>query len=133
MTFNLRRLAVLGLIASALALVPTAAVPAAPVRSSLSLDQVAPHHGDTVTFTSSPQVDVAPDWPWIEVWCFQGNQLVYAAGAQYYFTTPLADSFTLSSGLWDASPGEAACTATLYVRPNNKPKALASVSFTALA
>lgn len=116
----MKKILVLLVMLAALLLVLVPAASAEKMSGTITLDQAAPAHGDTVTFTVTTS---GVDRAYLIVNCYQDGAWVLAGQG-----IP-SSSFTLASGWWTSGPGE--CTATIgSLNPDaTRYRKLASVDF----
>lgn len=89
-----------------------------------------PHYGDRVTF--DVQVDrAAHPKPFVQLNCYQDDELVYAMSAGFWDGYRFTKTYTLSSSFWDG--GAADAVATLFVAEKQHQQVLATHEFTVLA
>jgi hypothetical protein len=74
-----------------------------------------PDYGDSVTFNVST---TASSSPYVDVYCYQGGTLVYAAEAGFYTNYPWPNDFILTAPTW--ASGAASCTATIVYYDHGK-------------
>jgi hypothetical protein len=82
------------------------------------------HYGQELTF----QLSTSATNPYVNVRCYQGPAFVYDAWVGYYSGAWFAQSFTLSSSIWQG--GAADCTARLVAwSKNGREQTLATLGF----
>jgi len=103
--------------------------PASAGRSSIFINETAPHFGDKVTFS----ITETRQRPWVYVRCYQSGVLVYSHTNDYSPESITGQVFTMGpTTVWQ--DGAANCTAQLLDKTKGKfpGRALATTSFEVL-